>query len=392
MGGAIVGNPHFPQARIVVWLIEHVYDHGVFDELRAAVRDLAVPVDAAALAELLGIVDELASRVSQAIGEVDAAELWDAEGATSMTAWLRSAGLTAREAARQARTARRLRALPVTSAAWRSGQLSGGQVEAIVSNLTDATVERFDEADLVPLLAPLTVAQTATAMRTWASLVERDEPDEPARRLHVSRTLDGRRELSGSFDAEGGEVIETALRLASDGDLMRTPAERRADALVSVCRWFLDHQSEHPGGRHRPHLNVVVDVADLDRPSVRRLACDANVHRVLTKGRSTILDYGRATRTIPAPLWSALVLRDEHCRFPGCDRPSDWCDGHHVRHWADGGPTSLDNLVLLCNRHHHRCHAPGWAIELRSDGEVVVTRPDGERLRSRPPSSLLAAA
>jgi hypothetical protein len=149
------------------------------------------------------------------------------------------------------------------------------------------------------------------------------------------------------------------------------------------------------GGRHRPHLNLVVDlerfegaVVDgpaLDRPSLERLACDATLHRVLTRGRPTILDDGRATRTVPAPLWAALVVRDRQCRFPDCDRPSAWCEGHHVRHWKDGGSTSLDNLALLCSRHHHRCHLPGWSAKLLPDATFEVTGPDGRHLVSRAP-------
>ncbi|MEA2827690.1 MAG: hypothetical protein QOG43_2129 [Actinomycetota bacterium] len=97
----------------------------------------------------------------------------------------------------------------------------------------------------------------------------------------------------------------------------------------------------------------------------------------LTKGRSGILDYGTATRTIPANLWNALVIRDEHCRFPGCDRRSAWCEGHHVRWVTHGGATDIDNLVLLCSRHHHRLHQPDWQAKLLPDATFEVTDPNG---------------
>jgi hypothetical protein len=115
------------------------------------------------------------------------------------------------------------------------------------------------------------------------------------------------------------------------------------------------------------------------------LACDAVIRRVVTDGASTILDYGRASRVVPAPLWNALVLRDRHCRFPGCDRPAHWCEAHHVRHWPDGGKTRLDNLVVLCTRHHHLCHHPGWQVKLLPDATVEVTTPTGKHLTSHPP-------
>ncbi len=197
--------------------------------------------------------------------------------------------------------------------------------------------------------------------------------------------------------------MSTALRLGESPDVeaepSRTPAERRADALVDVCRFFLDHQAHRPGGRHRPHLNVVVDLDDLeaaqagavvdgpilDGPSLQALLCDSALHRLLIAGRSAVLDYGTATRTIPATLWNALVLRDEHCRFPGCDRQASWCEGHHVVTRAEGGPTCLSNLVLLCARHHHRLHQPGWQAKLRPDATFEVTDVNGRYWATAPP-------
>jgi HNH endonuclease len=99
----------------------------------------------------------------------------------------------------------------------------------------------------------------------------------------------------------------------------------------------------------------------------------------------SILDYGTATRTIPAPLYNALVIRDRHCRFPGCDRPAAWCEGHHVRPWLSGGPTQLSNLVLVCSRHHHLLHQPGWHAKLLPDATLDVTDPQGRKRTTTPP-------
>ncbi|MBW3668993.1 MAG: DUF222 domain-containing protein, partial [Actinobacteria bacterium] len=133
----------------------------------------------------------------------------------------------------------------------------------------------------------------------------------------------------------------------------RSYATRLADAAVDICRFFVDHQHGNLGGGHRPHVNVVVDYDDLmagrggesidgtllDGAAIATLFCDANVHRVVTKGRSAVLDYGRATRVVSRDLWNALVLRDRHCRVEGCDRPSRFCEAHHVVPVAEGGPT-----------------------------------------------------
>jgi hypothetical protein len=351
------------------FLIEHSYDDSVFEALAAAVDEVEIPPSGEALSEVLAIADRLAAKVALALGAFDATEGYEADGATSTTAWLRHHDQSSRAAARLAGLGRRLHRLPVTARAWADGSLSAGQVDAIVANVAPTMVELFaqHEAEVVPALVDLSVPDVAAAMAHWARCAEAlddgPEPEERNRSAHLSRLLDGRVELDAHLDPELGAVVETALRMATtrdaDGEPARTPGERRADALGDVCRFFLDHQARTPGGRHRPHVNVVIDLEALlaggagevlggpvlDGATLRRLCCDAGLHRVITAGRSGVLDYGTTTRTVPAPLWSALVVRDRHCRFPGCDRPSQWGEAHHVVHWADGGPTRLANLV-----------------------------------------------
>lgn len=382
----------------------------MFEVLAEEVERLSVPPDGDALVAALAIRDRLSARIAEAAGAFDMAALWDLEGATSMTAWLRSrAGMTNREAARTAGTARRLRALPVTAEAWANGALSGGQVEAIVAHLDDRRAQVFagHEAALVPTLVGLSPADTARAMGRWRAhadaLDDPTPPGEPERALHLSQTLDGRVVLDGDLDAVSGQVVTTALREAAgsdaEGDAERTPAERRADALVDICRAYLDHHHARPGARHRPHVNVVVDLHDLeagrggrfvggpdiDGPSLSALTCDSALHRLLLAGPSVVLDYGTATRTISPSLWNALVVRDERCRFPGCDRPPWWCDGHHVVPVEDDGPTCLANLVLLCRRHHTRLHQPGWHAKLLPDATLEVVDPAGHVRSTTPP-------
>jgi hypothetical protein len=210
--------------------------------------------------------------------------------------------------------------------------------------------------------------------------------------------------MNGMFDPEGGTVVETALdaemsQTARDPEDTRTRAQRRADALVEILRRYLDSSDRPVVGGERPHLTVVTDLGTLERrtgapvelssggeispESLRRIACDASVSRVITNGRSEPLDVGRRTPVVPASLRRALVVRDGGCRFPGCDRPASWCDAHHVVHWADGGHTKLSNLVLLCRRHHRLTHE-GFRVDM-IDGQPVFTRPDGELLGERAP-------
>jgi hypothetical protein len=379
--------------------------------LRGAVDEIDIPVDTDALRQMLWVRDRLAAKLSSAVGEVDAAELWDADGAHSMTSWLRHhAGLAGPDAHRMVSTSKRLRSLPATREAWVDGALSGGQVLAICANLSDRTAPLFaeHEGELVTRLAALDVPDTLRAMRDWAAkakaLTDPDDlPAEPERTLHLSPTFEGRRALKGGFDAEGGEVIAAALRLAEtrdpDGQPVRTPAQRRGDAMVDLCRWFLDHQHGHSSGRERPHLNIVATLDDLnargqgrfldgipiDAATLRRIACDAGIHRVITDGRPATLDYGRTTRTISPDLWTALVIEDGGCRAPWCDRGPGWCEAHHIWEWQDGGPTRLDNLAMYCTRDHHRFHAQGWEIKLLPDRTIEHTAPDGRVYISRPP-------
>jgi hypothetical protein len=246
------------------------------------------------------------------------------------------------------------------------------------------------------------------------------------RRLHASATLHGMVRVDGDLDPETGEVLLTALGAVVDAEARsgeaedRSPAQRRADALGEVCRQWLDLAPRPAVAGERPHLTLTVSAealagsagggvdgalggagerrgtagAELDHVgpvslrTARRFSCDASVMRVVMAGGSAPLDVGRRTPVVPSSIRRAVVCRDRHCRFPGCDRPHAWCDSHHVVHWAKGGRTGLSNLVLLCRRHHRLVHTgDGFSLELSGDGPVF-RRPDGSVLEDRaPPSS-----
>ena len=106
-----------------------------------------------------------------------------------------------------------------------------------------------------------------------------------------------------------------------------------------------------------------------------RIACDASLTVLTVGGDDRLLDISRATRTNPRSIRRALVVRDRGCRFPLCDRPPEWTDGHHLRHWAKGGETKASNLVLLCRRHHRMVHEEGWTLAWGERGELVATPP-----------------
>jgi hypothetical protein len=276
-----------------------------------------------------------------------------------------------------------------------------------------AEPERFDGAEpvLVEAARRHALPDLRRVVAHWRQVVERDRStsgagvhaDRSGRRLHASVTFDGIVRVDGDLDPETGSSLLTAIgavvdaeRRAGDVDDDRTAPQRRADALGEICRSFLDRTDRPVVGGERPHLTVtvpldvlstptrrddVVSIAELDpigpieAPTARRLACDASVTRIVLGPRSEPLDVGRRTPVIPPAIRRAVVARDRHCRFPNCDRLQGWCDAHHVRHWSDGGPTSLDNLVLLCRRHHRLTHE-GFSLEL-IDGQPVFRRADG---------------
>ena len=242
------------------------------------------------------------------------------------------------------------------------------------------------------------------ARRAHAVVGDGPEPVLPERSLHLSRILDGRRELSGSFDPEGGAVIATALRLAATGDVEGEPPvapPSGAPTPSSTCAAGSSTTNSSavaaataPTSTSSPPSTTSnaagpagsSTAAIIDPATVGRLVCDAGIHRVVTDGRSAILDYGTTTRTVPARLFNALVIRDRHCRYPGCDRPPDWTEAHHVRWITHGGATALDNLVLVCSRHHHLLHSPGWHAKLLPDTTIEITDPQGHIHTSDPPA------
>jgi hypothetical protein len=152
-------------------------------------------------------------------------------------------------------------------------------------------------------------------------------------------------------------------------------------------------------GGELPHLSVVVPmetlssgtgVAQLEHVGpispehARMLACDASVQRVVLDPKGHVLDVGRATPVVPKGIRRAVIARDETCAFPACDRPPSWSDAHGVEHWADGGPTALGNLALLCRGHHRLIHEGGFSMQM-VDGRAVFFRADGSELQDRGP-------
>ena len=194
----------------------------------------------------------------------------------------------------------------------------------------------------------------------------------------------------------GGDAAEggcTSTECRAGGHTGRDPREhgtRMFDALIQVARTVqaTGGVPECHGGV--PQVVVTMDYddltarvghgrttlgEDLDAKAVVRLACDADIVRGVLAADGSILDVGRQQRLVTAAIWVALVLRDQHCAFPGCRRPPVMCHAHHIVHWIDGGPTSLDNLVLLCGAHHRIVHGTPWEVRLSPHDRRPEFRP-----------------
>ncbi|WP_433652192.1 DUF222 domain-containing protein [Micromonospora zamorensis] len=236
-------------------------------------------------------------------------------------------------------------------------------------------------------VAPDIADDAAAALDAEAARAARD------RHLTISEQTNGRLRLTGTLDAETAALLRAAidpLSAPAGPDDNRRAGQRRHDALADVCRLAL-RSGELPDSGGDPAQVVVTTSYDgltrqlsagtldtgfrLTPETVRRLACDAAILPAVLGGTGQVLDVGRQRRLITGPLRRALVLRDSGCAFPGCDRPPRWCDAHHIHHWADGGPTNLDNAVLLCGHHHRHIHQGDWAVRLAGDSRPEFTPP-----------------
>jgi hypothetical protein len=362
-------------------------------------------------AELHRALEQLETERLRRLAEIERRRLFERDGHLSAATWLASTFKVAWGTAREhLRIARGLEQMAVTRRALDEAELSMSSVRVLVG-AREACPEAFAGAErqLVQAARIHSVSDLQRVTSYWRQRVERertlqgDDELRERRRLHASMTFSGTVRVDGDLDPETGETLLSALGAVLDAEARsrhqddhRTPAQRRADALGEICRQWLDRSDRPSVAGERPHLMLTLDARTLqgmaegtceldhtgpiDPEAARRLACDASVMRVVMSGRSEPLDVGRRTPVVAPAMRRGVIVRDRRCRFPGCDRPHPSCDAHHVTHWADGGPTALANLVLLCRRHHRLVHRPhGFRLDL-VDGRAVFRRPDGSIL------------
>jgi Domain of unknown function (DUF222)/HNH endonuclease len=379
------------------------------------------------IALLSAHLDAATARLLDLIRQFDARGGWNS-GFCSCAAWLSwRVGLDLGAARERVRVARALGTLPLLAQALARGELSYAKVRALTRVATPET-----EARLLGVGRAGTAAHVERIVRGWRYVDRRAEAREAAQRhrsrgLRVYQDADGMVVVRGRLEPEVGALLIQALAAARETLYQRargrdenvavghgnvsaeTPpsmAQKQADALALLAETALHHELDPgaPGERYQVVVHVdapaLAEAEQAGQPVLdggtrvsaetsRRLACDASrvVMRHDEDGR--VVEVGARTRTIPPALRRALHARDQGCRFPGCG--TRFGQGHHIRHWAHGGPTTLSNLAMLCNQHHRAVHEEGFQVARGPDGALQFRRPNGWLLPDVPAPAAVPA-
>lgn len=347
------------------------------------------------------------------IADIDRSELWRRDGAHDMAHWLwMRYGLSDWRARRWLTAAHALESLPVVDAAFRSGSLG---VDKVVELCRFATPE--DEEALVVWAKRVSAgAVRSRGDREIRRRLEDAHQTERARYLRWWHEDEGRTlRLEGRVPAAAGAVVVKALERVTaqlpavpGGDERPGLDARRADALVAVCSTRIARDADPDRATVVVHVPLEVLTARganagvrsehvagdepgcvlegggvIHAETARRLACTARIETVIEDRPGRIVGLGRTSREPSAQMVRALRHRDGGCRFPGCGSRR-FAHAHHVRWWSGGGPTDLDNLVLLCGFHHRLVHEHGWRLRGAQDGTVSWFHPSGVRYRAGP--------
>lgn len=390
-------------------------------------RDLVVLEDE--ITELAAHLNAATYRLLALIGEFDERHGWSAAGLKSCAHWLNwKCGIDLGAAREKVRVAHALQDLPQISSALRGGHISYSKVRAMTRVAT-----RQNEDYLLMIADHGTASHVERLVRNYRKVkrseaLERDNQHHALRELNWFIDDDGSYVLKARLSPEMGSRITQALDAAMDASReersnaaedvsAETPvAARRADALERIADQYLGGEEGVINGGDRCTVHLHTDINTLraagdgaeaelasggcvSAETSRRLACDCGVVGWLEKAgghshdhshdnaHKNALNVGRRTRSIPPAIRRALNRRDGGCRFPGCTARHH-VDAHHIRHWADGGETRLDNLLLLCRHHHRLVHEGGYTLELNTTGKPVFAGPNGKLIPSGPDTRL----
>ncbi len=321
--------------------------------------------------------------------EFDLRQGWKAYGNVDCADWLNwRCGIARVTGQEKVRIARALWGLPQIDEAFARGDLSYSKVRALCRVATQG-----NETELLGFALDSSAAQVEAYCRRLRN-GDAEVSAQDAKRLHESRSLcrqfreDGSGCLTVELPRVELELVLTALEFVGStlpDDPTRSLFAKGADALLQMARDALAGHGDSGAAPESYQVVVHVDAAalsvgggesDLPLPTVRRLCCDGSVVPMIDGDEGQSLNVGRKQRNVPTALKRALFARDRTCTFPGCHHDR-YLDAHHIAHWADGGETSLDNLLVLCTTHHRLVHEGGFGIERARDGRYYFVRPDG---------------
>ena len=360
------------------------------------------------LVELLEIRERLDAEVLRLTGSWDRDRSWEIDGALSPRSWLtHRTPLSDSDAGRLVKNGRLVDRHQPIAEALVDGDITTAHVDTIGRVTSkDREAVLVDHAEvLVEQAKALPVADFAMVMRRWAALADDQLAKQnfnqkwERRHLHAAVGLDGW--VTGDFylDPVAGAQLIGALDHEAPPDPEDTPdgprtlSQRRADALCDIIN---RHINGHTPTGNPPNINTIIDITgltglppdlavawcDIDgigpvtKTVLDQLCCDARFTRFITAGPSVVLDMGRSVRVATPAQRRALAIRDRHCRFPACRRQPQWCDAHHIRPWVESlGETNIDNLILLCRRHHTLIHNSKWTITRTPNGDFEFTHP-----------------
>src|ERR1700737_3912232 len=366
--------------------------------------DISVLTETAVREELIRACRERDARdlrIARLAARFAAGETWDDEGYVSAIDWIRfNCHMTSGAAANVVAVGEAMNRIPESVQATTEGKIGFSHLTTM-TRTANAVGKSFEEGPLLAKALENSPGKFHYICHHYRHAADRKgfEAEQaelvPNRRLSISTWEDGSVLLNGRFDPEGGAVVRTALeplarRMGEHDD--RDRERRMGDALVDLSMHALDSGLIPQQGSQRTHLNVTTSLetllglpgapaADMEfslpisSKTVERLACDSSVTRILLNSESMVIDVGRAKRVISGPTRKALNARDQHCVWPGCERPASWTQGHHRVHWLHGGGGDLPNLALLCYRHHWNVHEGNWQLVQGEDGRMLTIPP-----------------
>jgi hypothetical protein len=354
--------------------------HLTNDERRQRLREKAHIIDL----QILSFAREAA--------EFAATDAWDEEGSTSPIDWLRfNCHLTSTVAADRIAVGEAMNRLPDSVEAMAAREIGFAHLKDM-ARTAEAVGSRFGEAKLLAKARENSPGKFHYICQHYRHAADRKrfEAEQAElveiRKLTISTCEDGVVLVNGVLDPVGGAVFRTtigSLSRKSGADDDRTLEQRQADGLVDLAS----------GGGSQAQLQVTSSIETLlglagaaaaetefslpiSSTTVGRLACDSGIARILLDSESQVIDVGRSKRVVSGPGRRALAARDGHCVWPrGCDRPASRSAAHHLVHWLFGGTSDLDNLVLLCHRHHRMVHEGNWQIVRGDDGRMLTIPP-----------------